>query len=284
MLATIFQHSPLVLLALVALAAVGFAVSLFRLKRQLRHEVEERRKAEAAAELARAAKGRYLAMMTHEVRTPINGILGYAQLLEGTALSGEQQTFIDMIAGAARQMMRLSNDVLDYEKIEAGSVELEQLPVNPAEFLADLCAQFAPAALDSGITIHRRTADDVPETVLTDPTRLRQILSNLISNALKFTPRGGRVDISVEAAAAAGSSGLRWVVSDTGPGIEPEQLERLFRPFVQADATVNRRYGGFGLGLAIAQQLTELLGGKLEAESIVGAGSRFSATIKITVP
>jgi len=283
-LATIFQHSPLVLLALVALAAVGFAVSLFRLKRQLRHEVEERRKAEAAAELARAAKGRYLAMMTHEVRTPINGILGYAQLLEGTALSGEQQTFIDMIAGAARQMMRLSNDVLDYEKIEAGSVELEQLPVNPAEFLADLCAQFAPAALDSGITIHRRTADDVPETVLTDPTRLRQILSNLISNALKFTPRGGRVDISVEAAAAAGSSGLRWVVSDTGPGIEPEQLQRLFRPFVQADATVNRRYGGFGLGLAIAQQLTELLGGKLEAESIVGAGSRFSATIKITVP
>jgi len=270
----------LAIISVVAAAALGWAVPLVRLNRRLQYEVEERRKAEVVADAANQAKGRYLAMMTHEVRTPINGIMGFAQLLGDSGLSVDQKEQLGMIEHSAQQLLRLSNDVLDYEKIEAGSVELEMLPVQTRDFLAEVCAQFSPAAVGGAVALSCTVAANVPATVITDPTRLRQILSNLLSNAIKFTPAGGRVDLTAEAAQVGGGAGLSFVVVDTGAGIDPEQLQRLFRPFAQADASVTRCHGGSGLGLFIAKRLTQLLGGGLEAESTVGAGSRFTALIK----
>jgi signal transduction histidine kinase len=279
------------ILGIVAIGAVAWAFPLIRLNRKLAHEVAERRRTEGAlrrardeAEAANQAKGRYMAVMTHEVRTPLNGIIGLSQLVLDTPLGGEQRARIELIDLAAQNLVKITSDVLDYEKIEAGGVELEAVQVPIRKFVEDLCEFFRATAASRQLQLTCAVEPEVPEHVATDPTRLRQILANLLSNAVKFTPEDGRVSLRVSACppAAKGSAlRLAFEVADSGIGISPEQLARLFKPYGQADASVHRRSGGTGLGLLIALRLAELLGGDLTVRSAVGAGSTFTATIAV---
>ncbi len=284
----------LAVLGLVAVGATGWALPLAILNRKLVHEVAERRKAEAelrrakeAAEAASLAKGRYMAVMTHEVRTPLNGIIGLSQLLLGGTLVGEQRENVELIELAAQNLVKISSDVLDYEKIEAGSIELEVIRVPIRRFVREVCELFRHTATVKHLQLAYAVEPEVPQEVATDPTRLRQILANLLSNAVKFTPQEGRVSLRVAAvtggAAAAGGSGLQlaFEVADNGVGISPQQLARLFKPYAQADASVHRRAGGTGLGLLIALRLADLLGGDLTVRSALGEGSTFTATIGV---
>ena len=276
----------------IAVCATAWALPLIRLNRKLVHELAERRReeeglrrAKEVAEAANEAKGRYMAVMTHEVRTPLNGIMGLSQLVLDEPLGGEQRARVELIELAAQNLVKITSDVLDYEKIEAGRVELEMAQVPIRKFVQDLCEFFRVTAASKQLQLTQEVGPDVPEHVATDPTRLRQILANLLSNAVKFTPDDGRVSLRVSAClpgAPAGSAlRLAFEVADTGIGISPEQLARLFKPYAQADASVHRRSGGTGLGLMIALRLAELLGGELAVRSTVGKGSTFTATISV---
>jgi signal transduction histidine kinase len=281
----------LAILGFIAIGATGWAFPLIWLNRRLVHEVTERRRAEGElrrardeAEASNQAKGRYMAVMTHEVRTPLNGIIGLSQLVLDEPLGGEQRTRVELIELAAQNLVKISSDVLDYEKIGAGRIELEAAQVPVRKFVEDLCEFFRVTAASRQLQLTCAVEPEVPEHVATDPTRLRQILANLLSNAVKFTPEDGRVSLRVSArpAAAKGSAlRLAFEVTDSGIGMSPEQLARLFKPYAQADASVHRRAGGTGLGLLIALRLSELLGGDLTVRSTVGAGSTFTATIGV---
>lgn len=287
----------LVATGLVAAGSVGWALPIVRLNRHLRHEVAERRRVEGelrqatlTAESANQAKGRYLAVMTHEVRTPLNAIIGLSELLRVSPLPAAEREYAELIDQSAKSMLKLTNDVLDFEQIEAGHIELEQVPVVLANFVAGVCDLFRPAASSKGVTLREAIRPGAPSTIATDPMRLRQILANLISNAIKFTPSGGRVDLSVAVAEsppahAAGENRVRLLfeVRDTGEGISPEQMPRLFLAYSQADPSVGRRFGGTGLGLVIAQRLAVLLGGGITVQSIPGSGSAFTAAIVVAI-
>jgi signal transduction histidine kinase len=283
------------ILGFVAVGATGWAMPLIWLNRKLVHEVAERRKAEEelrrakeAAEADSQAKGRYMAVMTHEVRTPLNGIIGLSQLLLNEPLASEQREQVELIELAAHSLFKISSDVLDYEKIEAGRIQLETTQVPIRKFVRDLCEFFRVTAASKRLQLTYAVESDVPEHVATDPTRLRQILANLLSNAVKFTPEEGRVNLRVAIASQKTTSGgsvlqLAFEVADSGVGISAEQLTRLFKPYAQADASVHRRAGGTGLGLLIALRLAELLGGDLTVRSALGEGSTFTAKIGVRV-
>jgi PAS domain S-box-containing protein len=252
-----------------------------------RREMEDvLRAAKDAAESADAAKGRYLGVLSHEIRTPLNGLLGVAGLLRTEPLSAEGREHLEILERSGQTLLRLINDLLDFARYDAGSVQLEQLPLEPTDFLKELCTLFRPAAEAKGLALTYAIRPEVPALVVTDPMRLRQVLSNLLSNAIKFTAQGA-VEIIVErapfAGAEAGRCRLRFHVSDTGPGIPPEKLTHLFEPFVQADASVARRFGGTGLGLSISKRLAQLLGGGIRVQSTPGAGSMFTVEIEAEV-
>ncbi len=231
--------------------------------------------AREAADAASRAKSDFLAMMSHEIRTPLNGVIGLANLLAETALDERQRDYVESIRHCGDALLDLVSDVMDFSKIEAGRLELESIPFDPRELVRTTIDLFAVRAMAKGLTLDLYVDDDVPPRVRGDPARLRQILVNLLGNALKFTDRGG-ITLTLASDRSGPRPGLRFAVADTGIGIPLEAQGRLFREFTQADTSTTRRYGGTGLGLAICKRLVTLMGGSIVLESARGAGSTFS--------
>jgi signal transduction histidine kinase/DNA-binding response OmpR family regulator len=231
-------------------------------------------------ERATRAKSEFLAAMSHEIRTPMNAILGMAELLWETPLSSEQRQYVQIFRRAGNHLLNLINDILDLSKVEAGHIQLERIPFDLWEVLEKAVQLTALRAHQKDLELTCRLMPDVPAAVVGDPDRLRQVLVNLLGNAIKFTERG-EVTLLVEIDPEGAERGfLRFSIVDTGIGIPQDKLELIFESFTQADASITRKYGGTGLGLAICKHLVELMGGRIWAESQVGAGSRFSFTAR----
>jgi CheY-like chemotaxis protein/HPt (histidine-containing phosphotransfer) domain-containing protein len=237
--------------------------------------------AQDEAEAANQAKSTFLATMSHEIRTPMNGVVGTAELLEREPLSERQKRMVGTIRSSAAALMRIIDDVLDFSKIEAGHMELEEAPCSLEQLIAGAADLVTAQVEKKRLAVTTEIAAGTPDALLADATRLRQILFNLVGNAVKFTEAGS---IAIGARAVAQDNEtvtLALSVSDTGIGMNAEQRERLFKPFSQADTSTTRRYGGTGLGLSIVRRLAELMGGTAAVESTPGHGSTFTVTVKV---
>ncbi len=242
---------------------------------ELEQKNQELETALATAREATRTKSRFLANMSHEIRTPINGVLGMADFLLGTQLDAEQREYAEAIQRSAGSLTSLINDILDFSSIEARTLRLDRVVFSLQAAIQQAAAEFAPQAGAKGIDFASSIASNVPDAVTGDPARLRQVLSNLLGNAVKFTERG-RIELAAELVSHTRDElKLRFTVGDTGIGIPASDRDRLFETFTQADDSNTRKYGGTGLGLAISKQLVELLGGEIGVESEPGAGSRF---------
>ena len=246
-----------------------------------RHADEALRHAIAAAEAASAAKSEFLANMSHEIRTPLNAVIGLSYLLEQSQLDFEQRGYLAKIQIAGRSLLGVINDVLDLSKIEAGEMALEDAPFALDELLRDIAQLMAPQVEAKGIELRLVASADLPQAVRGDATRLRQILTNLMSNAAKFTELG-YIELAASCIAREPDRAtLRFAVRDTGIGIAPALRDKLFMPFTQADASTTRRFGGTGLGLTIVRRLAEIMGGAAGVDSTPGVGSEFWVTVAI---
>ncbi len=245
------------------------------LEETVRQRTQSLLEARDQALAAARSKMSFLANMSHELRTPMNAIIGVTELLKTRSLDHESTEFVQLMADSADALVKLLDDVLDLAKIEAGRLTVERAPWDARATLAEVVALLTPQARARGLELVTAIADDVPPRVLGDRTRVRQILLNLAGNALKFTERGSvTVSVTLEP-----GERLRFAVTDTGPGIDAADLERLFKPFEQLDASATRRHGGTGLGLAISKQLAELMQGAIGVSSAPGQGSTFWVTV-----
>jgi signal transduction histidine kinase/HPt (histidine-containing phosphotransfer) domain-containing protein/ActR/RegA family two-component response regulator len=300
-LAAILQYGAIVLWVVSRSAASGVVLSshtygTFRLDNQIGrlillalatavnvaivHQSRDLRRQRDRAEEASHSKSEFLANMSHEIRTPLNAVLGMMSLLLETPLSETQREYVATTRSSGAALLGVINDLLDVSKIEAGRLDLEIAPFLLRGCLDEAIGILTPKAEAHGLALHCQVADGVPAAVESDAARLRQILVNLLDNAIKFTPRG-KVSLEVEAGAEKdGLVELRFAVRDTGIGIPADRMDRLFKPFSQGDSSMSRLYGGTGLGLVISQRLAERLGGRMWAESVVGRGSAFLFTIR----
>ena len=247
-------------------------IQLENLNRNLEQKVEERTRQLAAAN---AAKSQFLASMSHEIRTPMNAVLGLAQLLEDEPLTEDQLQMVHRINTAGRSLLGIVNDILDFSKIEAGQLSVEQRPFKLADLLSHIDSLMGPVAQGKGLTLHLQDDAPVAGRLSGDALRIEQVLINLVGNALKFTEQGG-VTIRVQTVKVTETAArLRFEIQDTGIGMSPEAVAKLFQPFTQADSGIARRFGGTGLGLSISKRLVELMGGTIGVNSIPGEGSTF---------
>jgi len=253
-----------------------------RINQELRAEVErhkniegELKSAKLAAEAAAMSKGEFLATMSHEIRTPLNGIIPLLEILRGTKLQPDQREYLGTAYSSARHLLRIIDDILDYSKIEAGKLELEQVGVNVRDLMDSVVRLLERSANEKNLRMSVQIEPGVRLAVRGDPVRLRQVLSNLVSNAIKFTEKGSVTIQLSKRSETRTHVELMFAVRDTGIGIAPDQSDRLFKPFAQADTSTTRQFGGTGLGLTICKRLVDLMGGKIGLKSEVGKGSIF---------
>ena len=249
------------------------------LERQVSVRTEQLEKAKNAAEAASRAKSAFLATMSHEIRTPMNGVLGMTEMLLGTNLTDIQRKFTKLVKSSGEHLLVIINDILDFSKIEAGKLSVEYINFNLWDLLDDINNVYTPQAQGKGIALDFDIANNIPISICGDPNRLRQIMANLLGNAIKFTDQGrilAKVQVTGEDAQAVA---LRFEVHDTGIGVSREARGRIFEAFSQADGSTTRKYGGTGLGLAISKQLVELMGGKIGVDNALTQGSIFWFTV-----
>jgi signal transduction histidine kinase/DNA-binding response OmpR family regulator len=247
---------------------------------ELKRRAEELALARDAAEEANRAKSAFLATVSHEIRTPMNGVLGMMEVLERQGVSEDQRQSVTLMRDSANSLLRVIDDILDFSKIEAGRLDLEAIPFSPSDLIAGVIDTLSVRAEAKRLALIGHVGESMPERLLGDPTRIRQILFNLVGNALKFTERGF-VRVSVDAKPSDAGIGLSLQVEDSGIGMSSDAVGRLFRPFVQADSSTTRRYGGSGLGLSIVKRLAELMDGDVKVESVPGRGSIFTVTLRL---
>ncbi|WP_058556325.1 PAS domain S-box protein [Thiohalocapsa sp. ML1] len=243
----------------------------------------ELREAKEAAEAMALAKGRFLAQMSHEIRTPMNGVLGLAELALHRPLEPVARGYLEKLLRSGRSLLGILNDILDQSRIDAGHLQLQHAPFDVQELLGGLLDLFGELAAEKGLRLHVCAADDAPRHLLGDALRVRQVLANLIGNAIKFTEHG-EIRLQVTCLGVQdGVARVRWAVTDTGPGIDAASRARLFTPFAQGDESISRRYGGTGLGLSISRGLVDIMGGRLSVDSTLGAGSSFVVELPLAV-
>jgi PAS domain S-box-containing protein len=236
--------------------------------------------AKTQAEVANRAKSAFVANMSHELRTPLTAILGYADLMTHPNIAdAERDRCIQTVCRNGRHLLSIINDILDVSKIEAGKMTVETIGCSPSQIVLDVAALMTVRAADKNLKFNVHWSGEIPQTIQSDPTRLRQILMNLVGNAIKFTETGG-VKLLVSFAHSNRNPVMRFDVVDTGVGLNASQVEQLFRPFVQADSSTTRKFGGTGLGLTISKRLAKMLGGDLVVHSVLGEGSTFSLTVE----